>query len=241
KLHKDGRPVLIGTTNVAMSDLTAIELEKRGILNANPDLVERESEIVGQAGRLGVVTVATNMAGRGTDILLGGNPSVMARIRVRDALAEKLLGAEDLAVLPQASFHFAWSNGVGATFYPCDISDDAAAALATATEACLRAMEPGSVPREALEELVSAASEAGPVSGEAAEAVRSAIREVRVSFASSLEEEKKEVLDLGGLYVVGTARHESRRIDNQLRGRAGRQGDPGATRFFLSLEDDIFR
>ncbi|CAM9690314.1 unnamed protein product [Hapterophycus canaliculatus] len=105
RLHKDGRPVLIGTTNVAMSDQTAKDLEERGIpcqtLNASPDLVERESEIVGQAGRLGVVTVATNMAGRGTDILLGGNPSVMARIKVRDELASELLGEEDLAAVPK--------------------------------------------------------------------------------------------------------------------------------------------
>ncbi|CAN0225163.1 unnamed protein product, partial [Laminaria digitata] len=101
RLHKDGRPVLIGTTNVQMSDQTAKDLEERGTLNANPDLVERESEIVGQAGRLGVVTVATNMAGRGTDILLGGNAAVMARIRVRDALAKELLAEEDLAVVPK--------------------------------------------------------------------------------------------------------------------------------------------
>ncbi|CAN0437638.1 unnamed protein product, partial [Discosporangium mesarthrocarpum] len=104
QVHKDGRPVLIGTTNVAMSEVTAKELEKRGVpcqmLNASPDLVERESEIVGQAGRLGVVTVATNMAGRGTDILLGGNPSVLARTFLRDTIAKKLLTEEEVAKLP---------------------------------------------------------------------------------------------------------------------------------------------
>ncbi|CBN74990.1 preprotein translocase subunit SecA [Ectocarpus siliculosus] len=236
RLHKDGRPVLIGTTNVGMSDQTA------KTLNANPDLVERESEIVGQAGRLGVVTVATNMAGRGTDILLGGNPSVMARIRVRDALAAELLSDEDLAAVPK----------VGETFFPCELPEDASSALEKAIAACkgdsaLFASDNDSIDagellsREALEGLVSAACEAGPVEGAGAVAVREAATAVKKSFADALSEEKEKVLELGGLYVVGTARHESRRVDNQLRGRAGRQGDPGATRFFLSLDDDIFR
>ncbi|CAM9736693.1 unnamed protein product [Pylaiella littoralis] len=236
RLHKDGRPVLIGTTNVRMSDQTAKDLEERGVpcqtLNANPDLVERESEIVGQAGRLGVVTVATNMAGRGTDILLGGNPSVMARIRVRDALAEELLSDEDLAVVPK----------VGENFFPCDLLEEALSALEKAIAVC-KEDSPGEekMSREALEGLVSAACEAGPVEGAGAVAVREAAAAVKKSFADALAEEKEKVLELGGLYVVGTARHESRRVDNQLRGRAGRQGDPGATRFFLSLDDDIFR
>ncbi|CAM9543619.1 unnamed protein product, partial [Ectocarpus sp. 4 AP-2014] len=241
RLHKDGRPVLIGTTNVGMSDQTAKDLEERGTLNANPDLVERESEIVGQAGRLGVVTVATNMAGRGTDILLGGNPSVMARIRVRDALAAELLSDEDLAAVPR----------VGENFFPCELPEEASSALEKAIAACkgdsaLFASDNDSsdsgelLSREALEGLVSAACEAGPVEGTGAVAVREAATAVKKSFADALSEEKEKVLELGGLYVVGTARHESRRVDNQLRGRAGRQGDPGATRFFLSLDDDIF-
>ncbi|CAM9690385.1 unnamed protein product, partial [Hapterophycus canaliculatus] len=92
-----------------------------------------------------------------------------------------------------------------------------------------------------LEALVSAACEAGPVEGAGAVAVREAAAAVKKSFADALAEEKEKVSALGGLYVVGTARHESRRVDNQLRGRAGRQGDPGATRFFLSLDDDVFR
>eukprot|EP00752_Nemacystus_decipiens_P005037 g4574.t2 len=232
RLHKDGRPVLIGTTNVRMSDQTAKDLEERGVpcqtLNANPDLVERESEIVGQAGRLGVVTVATNMAGRGTDILLGGNPSVMARIRVRDALAKELLKEDDLQAVPK----------VGENFFPCEIPEEASSALEVAISACKGDAtlfdgkgagsegDQAKLSREALEGLVSAACEAGPVEGTGAVAVREAAA---------------AVLELGGLYVVGTARHESRRVDNQLRGRAGRQGDPGATRFFLSLDDDIFR
>ncbi|CAB1117787.1 unnamed protein product [Ectocarpus sp. CCAP 1310/34] len=252
RLHKDGRPVLIGTTNVRMSDQTAKDLEERGVpcqtLNANPDLVERESEIVGQAGRLGVVTVATNMAGRGTDILLGGNPSVMARIRVRDALAAELLSDEDLAAVPK----------VGENFFPCELPEEASSALEEAIAACkgdsaLFASDNDSsdagklLSREALEGLVSAACEAGPVEGDGAVAVREAATAIKKSFADALSEEKEKVncaqvvLELGGLYVVGTARHESRRVDNQLRGRAGRQGDPGATRFFLSLDDDIFR
>ncbi|MEU3444439.1 preprotein translocase subunit SecA [Streptomyces griseoincarnatus] len=166
--HRKGQPILVGTTSVEKSEYLSQQLSKRGIqhevLNAKHH--EREAQIVAQAGRRGAVTVATNMAGRGTDIKLGGNP-------------------EDLA------------------------------------EAELR--QRGLDPEEHIEEWAAALPEA---LARAEEAVKA---------------EKDEVEKLGGLYVLGTERHESRRIDNQLRGRSGRQGDPGESRFYLSLGDDLMR
>jgi preprotein translocase subunit SecA len=159
ELHRQGHPVLVGTVSIEMSERLSNVLKRRGIrhhvLNAKQH--QREAEIIAQAGRLGGVTISTNMAGRGTDILLGGNPKFLA----------------------------------GGSFSP------------DATE------------------------------GERMKAVEKA-----VAIATK---EKEEVLAMGGLHVIGTERHESRRIDNQLRGRAGRQGDPGSSRFYLSLEDDLMR
>jgi preprotein translocase subunit SecA len=163
--YEEGQPVLVGTVSVENSELIARRLQKIGVphnvLNAKHH--EREAEIVAQAGRKGAITIATNMAGRGTDILLGGNPEFMAR-----------------------------------EFLKKDEID----------------------PDEATDEQLN-------------EALARAKRIV--------EEEHKEVVSIGGLHILGTERHESRRIDNQLRGRAGRQGDPGSSRFFLSLEDDLMR
>ncbi|MBD0372826.1 MAG: preprotein translocase subunit SecA, partial [Pyrinomonadaceae bacterium] len=165
ELHEKGQPVLVGTVSVENSELIARRLQRdripHNVLNAKYH--EREAEIVAQAGRKGAVTIATNMAGRGTDILLGGNPDFMAR----EFLKEQEID-----------------------------------------------------PDEATDE-------------QWAEAYQKAKQIV--------EEEHKEVVELGGLHIIGTERHESRRIDNQLRGRAGRQGDPGSSRFFLSLEDDLMR
>ncbi len=163
--HAKGRPILVGTVSIEDSEHLSRLLQKEkiphNVLNAKQH--EKEAEIIAQAGRLGSVTISTNMAGRGTDILLGGNPEYLAR---------EMLRAK------------------------------------------------GKAPEEATEE-------------EWKEALEKAYR--------ITEEEKKKVVDLGGLLVIGTERHESRRIDNQLRGRAGRQGDPGESRFVLSLEDDLMR
>ncbi|MEK7828661.1 MAG: SEC-C metal-binding domain-containing protein, partial [Deltaproteobacteria bacterium] len=157
--HEKGRPVLVGTISIEKSERLASLLSKQGVrhhvLNAKQH--EKEAEIIAQAGRVGAVTLSTNMAGRGTDIILGGNP---------DALAAEKAGKDDA-------------------------TDAYKYALTAARQLC--------------------------------------------------EEEKKQVIELGGLHIIGTERHESRRIDNQLRGRAGRQGDPGSSRFYLSLEDDLLR
>ncbi len=167
ELHKKGQPVLVGTVSVENSELISDQLKRVGIkhnvLNAKPENAGREAEIVAQAGRKGAVTIATNMAGRGTDILLGGNP---------DFLARELLKKQEI--------------------------------------------NPDEASPEQMEE---------------------AIRKVK----PSIEAEHTEVKSVGGLHILGTERHESRRIDNQLRGRAGRQGDPGSSRFYLSLEDDLMR
>lgn len=165
ELHKQGRPVLVGTVSIETSEYLSNLLKKKGIphnvLNAKHH--EKEAEIIAQAGRVGAVTIATNMAGRGTDILLGGNPEFLAK----EILRKK-----------------------------------------------------GKTPEEATEE-----------------EYKEALKEAQKITA----EEKEKVISLGGLAVIGTERHESRRIDNQLRGRAGRQGDPGSSRFYLSLEDDLLR
>ncbi|ACX51617.1 preprotein translocase, SecA subunit [Ammonifex degensii KC4] len=179
--HAKGQPVLVGTTSIEKSEILSRMLQKRGIphnvLNAKHH--EREAEIVAQAGRLGAVTIATNMAGRGTDILLGGNPVFLAKEEMR-------------------------RRG-----YP--------------------------------PELIAAATEYGPPKTPEEAEARRVFKEILEEKTRITEEERKKVVALGGLHIIGTERHESRRIDNQLRGRCGRQGDPGSTQFFLSLEDDLLR
>ena len=169
EIHATGRPILVGTTDVAKSEKLAAMLKRKGIkfelLNAKPENVARESEIVAQAGRRGAVTIATNMAGRGTDIILGGNPETMAWAQLKDKYPSVLEVPEDL-----------WKNTI---------------------------------------EAIETKEQTKPIG--------------------------REIAAMGGLHILGTERHDSRRIDNQLRGRAGRQGDPGSSRFYLSLQDDLMR
>ncbi|HZH17365.1 MAG TPA: preprotein translocase subunit SecA [Archangium sp.] len=184
ELHNKGQPVLVGTVSIAKSEVVANFLKKQGIphnvLNAKQH--EREAEIVAQAGRKGAVTISTNMAGRGTDILLGGNPEVMARSEV---------GPE-----PQPPAVTTTPDG-----QPVDMT----------------------AYQQALAEH------------------KQRFETVLARYKEQTQKEREEVVAAGGLYIIGTERHESRRIDNQLRGRAGRQGDPGGSRFYLSLEDDLMR
>jgi len=258
-MHRSGRPVLVGTTSVEASEAFSKKLQtldvKHEVLNAKPESIQREAEIVAQAGRKGAVTIATNMAGRGTDILLGGSPAAMARLRVRQALAD--------AVALQIP-------NVAADFYPCDLPeeaiqwlDDAAAQYAIearprvlqATAAAASEAESAGGDGEApnansplaevlreLDEMLAIASSAVPVvEGSATDLAREAYEAVKTAYDEALVEEREEVAMLGGLHVIGTNLHDSRRVDDQLRGRSGRQGDPGSTHFFLSLEDRIFR
>lgn len=180
-VHNQGQPILIGTTSVERSEFLSDLFQKNGIehnvLNAKQH--EREAEIVSQAGRLGQVTISTNMAGRGTDIMLGGNPTYLARQEM------KKLGYDE----------------------------------------------------ELIEEADAFNETSDPIILEA----RERFRDLESHFKVTTDREKEAVVNAGGLYIMGTERHESRRIDNQLRGRAGRQGDPGRTKFFLSFEDDLMR
>ena len=179
--HKKGQPVLVGTVSVEKSELLSALLKKEGIAHnvLNAKQHKREAEIIAQAGKFGAVTISTNMAGRGTDIMLGGNAEFLAKNELKNAGYE-----EDIISL--------------ATGMSENISDE--------------------------------------------------VREARKLYRESLEKYKREIApeadkvrEAGGLFILGTERHESRRIDNQLRGRSGRQGDPGESRFFLSLEDDLMR
>ena len=179
--HEKGQPVLVGTITIEKSELLSKLLKARGVKHQvlNAKFHEKEAQIVAQAGRKGAVTIATNMAGRGTDILLGGNAEFMAKAEMRK------MGYEE-EMLAEASAFSHTDN----------------------------------------EEILQA---------------RKTFSELNKKYKEEIAPEAEEVRRLGGLYIIGTERHESRRIDNQLRGRAGRQGDPGKSRFYISLEDDLMR
>jgi len=213
-----GRPVLIGTTSVEKSELLSSLLTEYGIphnlLNAKPENIKREAEIIAQAGRKGAVTIATNMAGRGTDILLGGNSNYMAKaallqLHIKNESTKKLIGND----IKLKTLH----NFLVQQFVKLNQSI------------------------EELEEQIAIASEKSFSDDDFIINLRAAYQILENQYKVLIERERQDVLNLGGLHVIGTERHESRRIDNQLRGRAGRQGDPGSSRFFLSLEDNLFR
>ncbi|CAK7348540.1 unnamed protein product [Dovyalis caffra] len=270
RMNKTGRPVLVGTTSVEQSDALAEQLLEAGIphefegsknddlldkcsseiltkifllkvLNAKPENVEREAEIVAQSGRVGAVTIATNMAGRGTDIILGGNAEFMARLKIREMLLPRVvMPAEGVFVsvkkpLPQKT----WK--VKESLFPCKLSNENTKLAEEAVQLAVRTWGQRSLTELEAEERLSYSCEKGPAQDEVIAKLRSAFSEIVKEFKAYTEEERKKVVSAGGLHVVGTERHESRRIDNQLRGRSGRQGDPGSSRFFLSLEDNLFR
>jgi len=179
--HKKGQPILVGTISIEKSELLSSMLKKKGIPHQvlNAKFHEKEAEIIAQAGRLGAVTIATNMAGRGTDIMLGGNPEFLAKQEMR-------------------------KQG-----YPEELISECTSFAVTEDEEVLKA--------------------------------RAVYKELYEKYKKHTDAEKEKVIELGGLHIIGTERHESRRIDNQLRGRSGRQGDPGSSRFYISLEDDLMR
>mmetsp|Transcript_5597 Transcript_5597/g.16480 ORF Transcript_5597/g.16480 Transcript_5597/m.16480 type:complete len:950 (+) Transcript_5597:78-2927(+) len=230
--HKEGRPILIGTTGVDASDAFVARLKRDyGIeaeaLSARPDAAAREAAVVAQAGRVGAVTVATNMAGRGTDIKLGGSAADLARLCVEDALLRG--GAFDEQLLTVAARRDD-ENPLG--FSPATLELFKAAAAAAKDLL-------GEVDRDGAADVVALAAE-GASRNPVVVATRAAVDAARADLEAPLREERARVEALGGLYVLGTERHESSRIDNQLRGRAGRQGDPGASRFFVSVRDPMF-
>jgi preprotein translocase subunit SecA len=191
RLHEVKQPVLVGTTSVEKSELLSDILKRKGVRHfvLNAKFHEKEAEIVAQAGRLGMVTIATNMAGRGTDILLGGNSEFMARQDLVKKSQARAVSASEGAISPTAA------PGMVRFYYASQEFETTQAAWDGAI----------------------------------------------ASHLATAQVEHESVVATGGLHILGTERHESRRVDNQLRGRAGRQGDPGSSRFFLSLEDDLMR
>jgi preprotein translocase subunit SecA len=261
EMHEKGRPVLVGTTSVEKSEYLSQLLKAQGIphelLNARPENVEREAEIVAQAGRRGAVTIATNMAGRGTDIILGGNSEYMARLKLREYLMPRIVRPEDediFGVQRAAGLPGGHGGGQGFTpgkkvktwkaspeIFPTQLSKEAEKLLKEAVDFAVREYGDRSLPELEAEEKVAVAAEKAPTDDPVIQKLRDAYKRVKQEYEEFTESEHNEVIDRGGLHVIGTERHESRRIDNQLRGRAGRQGDPGSTRFFLSLEDNLLR
>ena len=260
ELHEIGRPILVGTTSVEKSELLSRLLRDRNIphnlLNAKPENVERESEIIAQAGRKGAVTIATNMAGRGTDIILGGNAEYMARLKLREYLLPRIVQQEEdsfaVARVPGAERDRSGGQGfvpgkkvktwkASPQIYPTQLSKATEAALKEAVEFAVREYGERSMPELEAEDKVAIASEKAPTEDPVIQKLRNVYNRIREEYEAFTKAEHDEVVKLGGLHVIGTERHESRRIDNQLRGRAGRQGDPGSTKFFLSLEDNLLR
>jgi len=244
EVHKGGRPVLVGTTSVEKSELLSALLAEQDIphnlLNAKPENVEREAEIVAQAGRAGAVTIATNMAGRGTDIILGGNSDYMARLKLREVLLPKLVRPEnEHRPIPSAkAAREARSLG---SLYPCSLSETSEQELVTLAKALVNAWGDRQLTLLELEDRIAQAAEKAPSEDPQIQALRDCIAQVKAEYDAVVKQDEQQVREAGGLHVIGTERHESRRVDNQLRGRAGRQGDPGSTRFFLSLEDNLLR
>jgi preprotein translocase subunit SecA len=260
EMHEAGRPVLVGTTSVEKSEVLSTLLSQLGVphnlLNAKPENVERESEIVAQAGRRGAVTIATNMAGRGTDIILGGNSDYMARLKVREYLMPRIVKPEDedefgVTSVP-ASRSRSKAQGFGdgkkvktwkasADIFPVDLSATTVADLKAAVALAVSTYGERSLPELQAEDKLAVAAEKAPTEDPVIQALRDVYNQIREEYEQHTSAEHNEVVSRGGLHVIGTERHESRRIDNQLRGRAGRQGDPGSTRFFLSLQDNLLR
>ncbi|XP_030539589.1 protein translocase subunit SecA, chloroplastic [Rhodamnia argentea] len=245
RMHKTGRPVLVGTTSVEQSDSLSEQLQEVGIphevLNAKPENVEREAEIVAQSGRLGAVTIATNMAGRGTDIILGGNAEFMARLKLREMLMPRVVKPVEgvFVSVKKPPPKKTWK--VNEDIFPCKLSSGNTQLAEEAVQLAMKTWGQRSLTELGAEECLSYACEKGPAQDEVTAKLRGAFLEIAKEFKVYTVEERKKVVQAGGLHVVGSERHESRRIDNQLRGRSGRQGDPGSSRFFLSLEDNIFR
>jgi preprotein translocase subunit SecA len=261
EMHQLGRPVLVGTTSVEKSEYLSQLLKQMEIphelLNARPENVEREAEIVAQAGRRGAVTIATNMAGRGTDIILGGNSEYMARLKLREYFMPRIVMPEDEDVFGvQRPAGLPGGHGGGQGFvpgkkvktwraspeiFPTQLSKETEKLLKEAVEVAVREYGERSLPELEAEDKIAVAAEKAPTSDPVIQKLRESYNRIKQEYEEFTDQEHDEVIQLGGLHVIGTERHESRRIDNQLRGRAGRQGDPGSTRFFLSLEDNLLR
>ncbi len=261
EIHRKGRPVLVGTTSVEKSELLSKLLFDQEIphnlLNAKPENVEREAEIVAQAGRAGAVTIATNMAGRGTDIILGGNSDYMARLKLKEILMP-LLVKPDNEHKPPIPKQRSSKTGGGfsakvdlisnknnksgiSSLFPCQLGEDIEKKLSLLSNELVKSWGDKTLTILELDDKIATAAEKAPTEDKLIQSLRDALSEVKNKYEKVLINEEENVRKAGGLHVIGTERHESRRVDNQLRGRAGRQGDLGSTRFFLSLEDNLLR
>ena len=223
RMYKTGRPVLVGTTSVEKSEIIAALLDDANIpyqvLNAKPENVERESEIVAQSGRKGAVTIATNMAGRGTDILLGGNPEFMARLKLREMLMPKIVNLLDsensTSRIARPRTPSSWK--VNPKLFPCDISEEGMRLAKEAVDTAVSTWGERQLEELDAEERLAFACEKAPTADPVLQKIRKAFVKIEQEFKAVTDQEKAEVQELGGLHVVGTERHESRRIDNQVR------------------------
>ena len=217
KMYQVERPVLVGTTTIQNSEILSLLLFDYNIphelLNAKPENIKRESEIIAQAGCLSSVTIATNMAGRGTDVLLGGNPEFKAYRQTTNYL-RAIINNEKIEEVPGTEY----------LIQQLKLNRKVLITLQNNFETLLNVIN---IPNKNLNLFENLILELYKL--------------ILHKYQSECSSERKKVLELGGLYVIGTERHESRRIDNQLRGRAGRQGDPGTSRFFLSLNDPLLK
>nr|YP_009332979.1 preprotein translocase subunit SecA [Membranoptera tenuis]AKL79235.1 preprotein translocase subunit SecA [Membranoptera tenuis] len=220
-MYKIGRPTLVGTTNIEKSELLAKTLDKLNIpynlLNAKPENTGREAEIISQAGQKYSITISTNMAGRGTDIILGGNPYAMTKMILISYILQKYQISRTNDEISKYSEVKQLLNEINIDFFKKNINLENISSY--------------------IEHIISQ----NILSETEDKNNYNIYNKILNKYKKICEEEKADILKLGGLYVIGTERHESRRIDNQLRGRSGRQGDQGASRFFLSLQDNLFR
>jgi preprotein translocase subunit SecA len=279
-LHQAGRPVLVGTISIEKSEQLSTLLKKAGIKHVvlNAKYHEREAEIVAQAGRYGAVTIATNMAGRGTDIILGGVPDHRAKALLVESMVERKLDPEQASAEDERAAHEQVAAemagefkrelqqrkataeqrnelarrylGLMASFAPDHPSVLTVRAFASNGSALDRYLDTArDLPRATKEKIAKSfyPQIENPVDFLAVHPLKSTLDELPDSAEFAQVEalldgnERERVVALGGVHILGTERHEARRIDNQLRGRAGRQGDPGSSRFYLSLEDDLMR
>ncbi len=261
EIHNNGRPVLVGTTSVEKSELlSALLFEQQiphNLLNAKPENVEREAEIVAQAGRAGAVTIATNMAGRGTDIILGGNSDYMARLKLKEILVPLLVKPDDEHKPPIPKQRSSKTKGgfsansksrlknntqnSSTSLFPCQLGEDIEKKLTLLSNTLVKEWGERTMTVLELDDKIATAAEKAPTDDNLISSLRDSLSAVKKEYEQVLVHEEEKVRKAGGLHVIGTERHESRRVDNQLRGRAGRQGDLGSTRFFLSLEDNLLR
>ena len=261
QIHRDGRPILVGTTSVEKSELLSSLLSAENIphnlLNAKPENVEREAEIVAQAGRAGAVTIATNMAGRGTDIILGGNSDYMARLKLKELLIPLLVKPDNEHKPPIPKQRNSKSKGgftkkagsnlkknisnSSTSLFPCKLDEAIEKKLSLLSDELVKNWGDRQLSVLELDDRIATAAEKAPTDDNLIKLLRESLSDVKKEYEKVLIHEEEKVREAGGLHVIGTERHESRRVDNQLRGRAGRQGDLGSTRFFLSLDDNLLR